>query len=124
VWKATCLRTTRLVLALLAGLELAAGAATARAEEGTVTHLDPSCGFFVVKFAGDAGYGLFESRSGPPPAVGHVLEGDLVEGKEIEVVNKTAGATNRLIHWANAATPVALIRNYPFQCTSRWQRRD
>lgn len=108
-----------IILLIVVGLT----ATAVYAEEGTVTYYDPSCGFFVLKLPGEEGYGLFEWRAGPKPELGHVLEGDLVKGEEIDVVNKTLGATNRLIHWANAPAPQTLIRNFPFQCTSRWQRR-
>jgi hypothetical protein len=112
------------LIGLMSVVLVAGSAATARAPEGEVVYHDPSCGYFIVKLPGDEGYGLFESRSGPAPAVGDVIEGDIVTGEQIDVVNKTTGATNRLIHWANAAASRTLIRNFPFQCTSRWQLKD
>jgi hypothetical protein len=104
-------------------LALASYAVTpAGAEEGTVTFHDPSCGFFVLKLPGEEGYGLYQWQSGPTPTPGQVMEGDLIAGEHIEVTNKTAGGTNRLVHWANAPTPEVLVGNMPFQCTSRWNR--
>jgi hypothetical protein len=109
---------------LIAIVGLAVGAATTvQAEEGTVTFHDPSCGFFILKLPGEEGYGLFEWLSGPTPAVGQVMDGDIIASEEIDVTNKTAGGTNRVTHWANAPKEETLVRSLPTKCASKWKRR-
>src|SRR5687768_13357148 len=69
----------------VAGLALAAFAFNAGAAEGEVSWSDPTCGYFVVKLPdGDpaAAYGLFSVKAQPLPAVGDVLEGDIVAAQE------------------------------------------
>ena len=111
---------TILSLTALAGVEIA------RAVEGPVTWVDPSCGFFVVKLPdGDAkeAFGLFSWKANPGPQVGHIVEGDLVAGEQIDIVNKSTGATHAVIHWANAGMEKQLVRNTPVQCASKWKRK-
>jgi hypothetical protein len=96
------------------------------AEEGEVTWVDPTCGYFVVKLPeGNAAeaFGLFSLRVNPLPDVGDMLEGDLIESAELVITNNTKGIQHDAIHWANARSQDMLVRNTPVQYASKWKRR-
>lgn len=105
-------------------LALAAGS-QARAAEGTVTWSDPTCGFFVLTLPEGTPerFGLFSWKSGADPKLDAVWEGDIVDGEDIELTNKTSGAKMAVIHWANAKEQAQLVRNAPVQCASKWKRK-
>jgi hypothetical protein len=110
----------------VAGLALVAVAFNAAAAEGEVSWSDPTCGYFVVKLPdGDAAaaYGLFSVKALPLPAVGDVLEGDIVAAQEPTLTNRTKSVDHDVIHWASAREQVMLVRNTPVQCASRWKKR-
>src|SRR5437879_2654374 len=98
---------------------------SAHAVEGTVTWHDPTCGYFVLSLPGDQEekFGLFLWKSGPDPKMEQVWEGDIVDGQEIEIVNKANGEKMAVIHWANAKQQAQLVRNSPVQCASRWSKK-
>jgi hypothetical protein len=97
----------------------------AQAAEGTVTWHDPTCGYFVLSLPGDQEekFGLYSWKSGSDPKVEQVWEGDIVNGEEIDIVNKENGEKMSVIHWANAKQQVQLVRNSPVQCGSRWKKK-
>jgi len=111
-------------LLLALGLAFAAGPA-AHAAEGTVTWHDPSCGFFVLTLPeGPAErFGLYSWKSGSDPKMDDVWEGDIVEGEDIEITNKSSGDKMAVIHWANAKEQAQLVRNTPVQCASKWKKK-
>jgi hypothetical protein len=97
------------------------------AEQGPVTWIDPSCGYFIIQLPENnpaEAFGLFSSRIKPIPKVGDVLEGDLMAAYEVEATDVKTGQKHPLLHWANAKSPEMLIRNTPVQCASRWKKKD
>ncbi|HZP91641.1 MAG TPA: hypothetical protein VFB20_01995 [Burkholderiales bacterium] len=111
----------------LLGVVLAvAGAGAAAAEQGTVTWIDPSCGYFVVRLPEGnpaEAFGLFSWKTHPGPKIGDVIEGDILSTYEVEVMNRTAGVKHALLHWANGKSQEQLTRNTPVQCASKWARK-
>src|SRR5262245_20374701 len=97
--------------------------APAHALEGTVTWHDPTCGYFVLTLPGDQEekFGLFSWKSGADPKMEQVWDGDIVNGEDIDLVNKASGEKMAAIHWANAKEQAQLVRNSPVQCASRWK---
>jgi hypothetical protein len=111
---------------VLAGVLLMAGTVQVAAGEGEVSWSDPTCGYFVVKLpASDPAeaYGLFSSKALPIPAVGDVLEGDLLAAQEPTLTNRTKNVSHDVIHWVSAREQMMLVRNAPVQCASRWKKR-
>lgn len=113
--------------AILALTAFALGGGESLAAEATVTWIDPSCGYFIMKLPDGnpaEAFGLFSAKAKPTPQVGDVLEGEVQSTYEVEVTDKKTGQKHALLHWANAKSPEMLIRNTPVQCASRWKRKD
>jgi hypothetical protein len=116
------------IVGLIAIAALAVAAGAKAAQQGPVTWIDPSCGYFIIQLPEGnpaEAFGLFSIKSKPMPKVGDVLQGnDIMSAYEIEVTDVTTGQGHQLLHWANAKAPEMLIRNTPVQCASRWKKKD
>jgi hypothetical protein len=111
----------------VAVLSLAMAGSAGAVQQGPVTWVDPSCGYFIVRLPEGnpaEAFGLFSSKIKPIPKVGDILEGEIVSAYEVEATDVKTGQKHPLLHWANAKSPEMLIRNTPVQCASRWKRKD
>jgi hypothetical protein len=109
--------------ALLALGCAAALAGPALAADGTVTWYDPTCRYFVMQLPeGSEGFGLYEWKSGPEPAIGDVISGDILGGPELDV-SKASGESLKIVHWGDAKKPELLIKYSPDWCKSKRKRR-
>lgn len=115
------------IMHLVALTALVTAANVKAAEQGPVTWIDPSCGYFIIQLPEGnpaEAFGLFSSKIKPTPKVGDVLEGDLMAAYEVEATDVKTGQKHPLLHWANAKSAEMLIRNTPVQCASRWKKKD
>ena len=87
------------------------------ADEATVDWYDPTCRYFVMALPD--GFGLYEWKSGAALKSGDVLEGEILGGPELSVINKSLGEPANIIHWGDSPKREVLIRNTPRWCKGK-----
>lgn len=114
------------ILALATLPFFSCAAPLASAATGTVTWADESCGYFAMSLPEgnpEEAFGLYSVKAPPTPAVGDVIEGDVVSAEEPKLENTTKKLSHDVIHWANAPKQETLVRSAPVQCASKWKNR-
>jgi hypothetical protein len=96
---------------------LAAGEAAA--EKGTLIWRDDSCYFFVLKFDGGAGFGLYEFLGGPSPMVGHAFEGNLKTFGTRKITNATENKPTMAYSETFTDTKAQMEKKIPRQCRKK-----
>ena len=111
--------------ALLALALAGATSGAAYSAEGTVTWFDPTCRYFVMQLPeGSEGFGLYEWKDGPEPKEGAIIEGKILEGPELKVVDKGSGQELSVLHWGDAKSQEVLVRHSPGWCKSKRKKKS